>query len=512
MHPSGKRLQQAVRVALEPGRPVVRMPLVDALTIGMRLQEAGDLRAAESMFRELCRQVPKAEQARGLLAETLLAQHLPVRARKAIAPLLDKATDPGTLLIGSRVARRLLQFEEARDLVERATRLDRTRTDLWFELASCEMDLGHRERAADILTEVLRAAPGLAAAYWQRAQLDLTQHDSEHLAEMEALLASARFAGEDGAFLHFACARIHQRRGDVTAEFRHLDEGNRIIAQRRPWIPEVPQRRHERIRKFVADALRDERVRAGTREDLAPILVASMPRSGSTLVERILGAHADVTACVEWGLFPCAAAEILRGLDSHDVEDLWSGRLALADLLDATAAHVAGFVGALRIDTPRFTDKGILNFEYLPFLLLAFPRARAIHVLRHPLDAALSAYQMHFSENHGYAYDLRAFALRYKQHVEFMDAWRELFPGRIASIGYEELVHRPEESVRSLLEFCDLAWDERCLRFHENRRAVQTASFLQVRRPLHSGSVGKHARYGRLLAPAAEELGMTTSA
>jgi tetratricopeptide (TPR) repeat protein len=512
MHPSEKRLNKVVKVALESGRPALRMTLVDALSVGMRLQQAGDLRAAESVFRELCKQVPKAEPARGLLAEALLAQQFPVRAQKAIAPLLDKAEDPGTLLIGSRVARRMLRLEEARALVERATRMDRARVDLLFELASCEMDLGHRERAADLLTEVLRVAPDLAAAYWQRAQLDLTEHDSEHLAEMEALLAGERFSRDDCAFLHFACARIQQRRGDVAAEFRHLDEGNRIIVRRRPWDPGIPRARHERIRNFLADGWSDGRVRADARDDLAPILVASMPRSGSTLVERILGAHADVTPCGEWGLFPCAAAEVLRDLDAHDIDELWSGRLALADLLDAIAVQISTFVGALGIGTPRFSDKGILNFEYLPFLLLAFPRARAIHVVRHPLDAALSAYQMHFSESHGYAYDLRAFARRYRQHVEFMESWRQMFPGRIATVRYEELVQRPDETVRSLLEFCELAWDERCLRFHEDRRAVQTASFLQVRRPLHTASVGKYARYGRLLAPAAEELGLDPSA
>jgi hypothetical protein len=124
------------------------------------------------------------------------------------------------------------------------------------------------------------------------------------------------------------------------------------------------------------------------------------------------------------------------------------------------------------------------------------------------LDAALSAYQLHFSEGHGYAYELKAFAIRYKQHLALMDSWRELFPGRIATLHYEDLVRCPAENVRSLLDFCALPWDERCLRFHESRGAVQTASFLQVRRPLHPSSVGRYRRYESHLSPVAVELNL----
>lgn len=504
-----KRTQKQVKVGLPPGAPARKMSLSEATGGAQRLMQQGDLPGAERVLREICKQAPRAEGPRVLLVQTLLSQNLPLRASKVLAPLLARTEEAETLLTASRLAKRFLRQDECRAYLEKAMRLDRRRPDLPFELVSCLMELGLREEAAELNDQLIGKHPELGVPYWQRTQLEPLEHDDEHLAQVLGLLEGGTFLKRERVFLHFTCARIHQRRGEALEEFRHLDEASAIILPQRPFSASEPERNHEQILALLKEGQEDG-IHDGIHDgpDLAPVLITSMPRCGSTLVERVLGTHPDVSTCGEWGFFMAWASEHLRGRPAGGMRDLWSGTEPLPELLRSFADFVATATEALGVDTPTFTEKSMSNFEFLPFLLLAFPRARVLHVQRDPLDAALSAYQVHFGFGNGFTYDLRAFAARLKQQERIMGTWKQLFPGRILDVRYEDLATRPEETARPLLEFCGLPWDPSCLCFHESTEAVHTASFLQVRRPMYTDSVGKHQRYGRLLAPAAEELGI----
>ncbi|MBK8978334.1 MAG: sulfotransferase [Planctomycetes bacterium] len=500
-----KRLRRQVRVAFADGRPERRLSLLDGLQQALGSFRAGDLDTAAALCRQITQQVPNCEQSRALWAEVLVAAHRPTAARKVLAPVLAAADDPDTLLVGSRVARRLLDFESGCGLIERAIRLDRSRADLRLEAATCAVERGDRDAAAAAVQAAIERDPYLAGAYWQRAQLDLDEHADAHLAELTRFVDAGSFTPAERAYLHFAIARIHQRRGRLADEFRHLEIANAAVARERPWTPEREAHKHARIERFVARGLA---ACAGVGDRTRrPLVVTSMPRAGSTLVERVLGAHPDVTPCGEIGVFAVSITALMRALGVRDHDELWDDRFTLAGHVEALAGFAGRFLDQLPIPTPVFTEKTIDNFAFLPFLLTMFPAARAIHVLRDPLDSALSTWQLHFAESNGYAYDLRKMAVRYRQHLAVMERWRELFPGRIHTVHYEDLVARQRDVTRDLLQFAGLGWDEHCIEFHAARAAVRTGSALQVRRPLYATSVGRHRPYGALLRPVADELG-----
>jgi hypothetical protein len=149
----------------------------------------------------------------------------------------------------------------------------------------------------------------------------------------------------------------------------------------------------------------------------------------------------------------------------------------------------------------HITDKMPGNYLFLGLIALLLPEAKIIHCVRSPLDTCWSIYKKLFSHGHQYAYDLRELGQYYLQYQTLMQHWRRVLPGRFLEFGYEELVADQEGRTRRLLEFCGLGWHQDCLHFERNRRAVHTASSIQVRQPLHDRSIGLWKHYEQGLQP-----------
>jgi len=156
---------------------------------------------------------------------------------------------------------------------------------------------------------------------------------------------------------------------------------------------------------------------------------------------------------------------------------------------------------AWRTGAPRFTDKMSNNFRHVGLISLILPNARIINARRHPLDSCMSSYKMLFSRGQKFSYDLRELGEYYLQYDRLMAHWRDVLPGFVLDVDYEELVADFESQVRRILDFCDLPWEPQCLEFHLNRRVVRTASSEQVRQPLNAGGVHRWRDYERHLGP-----------
>ena len=182
------------------------------------------------------------------------------------------------------------------------------------------------------------------------------------------------------------------------------------------------------------------------------------------------------------------------------IERLAAGSKSIDDAASEYLSHLAGF------ERSRVVDKMPGNFLHLGFIALLFPRARIIHISRDPLDTCLSCYFQHFKDGHAYSHSLDDLGFVYREYEKTMAHWRTL-PLRMLEIRYEDIVADQKRETRRLLEYCGLPWDERCLRFHETKRFVRTASYDQVRQPLYARSVGRHRAYAEFLAPLRAALG-----
>jgi tetratricopeptide (TPR) repeat protein len=249
----------------------------------------------------------------------------------------------------------------------------------------------------------------------------------------------------------------------------------------------------------AAETLRGAIAYSEQHSGVAPIFIIGLPRTGTTLVDRILSSHPDVVSAGELNTFGGLIKDLAKSPSNMvlDVETLSNvGDLDLGELgrdyVEATRALARG--------SARFTDKMPLNFFYAGLIHRALPNARIVALRRDPTDSCLSNYRQLFStafSYYNYSLDLNDTATYYKAFDELLAHWRDVLPeDRFAEVHYEDIVHMQEKETRRLLGFCGLPWHEACLRFHENTAPVSTASSVQVRQPLYSGSIGRWKKYG----------------
>ena len=150
--------------------------------------------------------------------------------------------------------------------------------------------------------------------------------------------------------------------------------------------------------------------------------------------------------------------------------------------------------------TPLFIDKMPNNFSFVGWIKLILPNAKIINTRRFPLDSLLGAYKQLFAKGQNFTYDEFELAEYYRNYIAIMDHWHRVFPGEVLDVHYEDTVTRLEWQVRRVLEFCGLPFEEQCLRYYENKRAVKTASSEQVRQPIYTSALGLWQRYEAHLA------------
>jgi hypothetical protein len=300
--------------------------------------------------------------------------------------------------------------------------------------------------------------------------------------------------------LHFVLGKVRDDKGDYAQAFEHFLEANRL---KRTLIDYDEARQVRFFREFIGTfdtAFIENRAGAGTSSDL-PIFIVGMSRSGTTLVEQILASHPLVHGAGE--------LQLLRRclhLEFDGVQDDQELPARIAQLDGAAFARIGdSYVTALAELAPgaaRVTDKLPGNMALVGVIHLAFPNARIIHCTREPLDTCVSCFSKLFTTGHAFSYELGELGRFYRLYQQLMQHWTDVLPaGRMLEMRYEEVIGDTETQVRQLLEFCGLPWNEACLNFSATRRAVKTASLVQVRQPIYASSVGRWQRYRSYLAP-----------
>ncbi|MHA3772975.1 sulfotransferase [Verrucomicrobiota bacterium sgz303538] len=392
---------------------------------------------------------------------------------------------------------------EAREAYQRALDLQPGYPDAVAGLASVRLRSGEKEEAARLLIPLLPAEathPEVATVF-----AGLARHlgrEKECVAILEQVLADPGLLRSKRQTLLFSLGKLLDNLDQYDEAFARFAEAHALQArafdftQFADWITRIAA-------TFTADFL-SSAPRSGVHSEV-PVFIVGMPRSGTSLVEQILASHPLVFGAGELPHIDRLAQSLPNraGLTGVYPESI---RTASAGTLTAAATEYLASLRQLAPQAQRVVDKMPGNFAHLGFLALLFPQARIIHIRREPLDTCLSCYFQHFSTGHEYASDLTMLGRVYLEYERLMEHWRQVLPSPMLEVQYEMLVKEPERETRRLLEFCGLEWDERCLRFYENRRMVRTASFDQVRQPLYTRSIEKHRCYKRFLGPLKEVL------
>jgi tetratricopeptide (TPR) repeat protein len=398
------------------------------------------------------------------------------------------------------------QPAQAIDLLKRLLALHPKDGEAHGLLAATLRQAGRIAEAVAHFDQALALNPRLASAHYNRARTITVRADDPQIPVMQGLLAQAQGLGEiDRCLLRMALGKAYEDLGRHDEAFENFREGKRLKRRLVPYDEAATAARFDSLQRVFTPALMAGRA-AGSAANF-PIFVVGFPRSGTSLVEQILASHPEVHGAGEVAYLDQVAAAFQAsaapGLAYPDYLP-HLGAAELGSLGDSYAARLR----ALAPEAPRITDKLPENYLNIGLIHLALPRARIIHVQREPLDTCVSCFAINFFSGLPYTSDLGELGRLYRRYLELMAHWRRLLPpGAMLEVRYEEVVGDLEGQARRLLDYCGLAWDARCLSFHETPRAVRTASVNQVRQPLYRSSLARWRRYEKHLGPLIEALG-----
>ncbi len=476
----------------------------------MSLVNQGRLDEAATQFREALRLRPDAAEAWNNLGNVLFLDGKASEALPCYREALRLCPEYGEACLNlGNALREDDQLEEGLKWYREAVRLRPSLTKAHNNLAVALLELGWTAEAESHLRASLQYNPGSAEVLHILAANGLYGGVDPSPDELTIRIADPGLTPLERSQLHFTLAYLLERGGLGDEAFHHFRAGNvlgRDLARQAGMAFDQAEHSHriDQLQAFFTPAYFQRVAKLGSPSEV-PVFIVGMPRSGSSLVEQILCQHPDMAGVGELRDLPRVALSLPQLLGTAEPYPDCVAHLEPAYILQLANGYlnrVQSLVGVAR----RITDKMLDNFLHLGFIATLFPHARVIHCRRNPLDSCVSAYCQMF-RNLSFTWDLSDLGHYYKEYERLMAHWRTALPLATLEVVYEELVTDLETGSRRLIDFCGLPWDDRCLRFYNNPRAVRTVSKLQVRQPIYRSSVGRWQRYAAHLQPLRAALG-----
>lgn len=360
-------------------------------------------------------------------------------------------------------------------------------------LARVQTSSGQIESAAVNLREVLDREPGCVDAWVALANLKTLALETRDVQRLEACLAAANLSAQDRARLGFVLARALEDLAEYDRAWDVLQRANAVRRQCVRWDSAGEHRRVDAMLKVFSEPVVTA---ADPRLGNEVIFIASLPRSGSTLVEQILASHPEVEGANE--ITDLASVINDETACRREAFPLWLPRMDADDWQRLGAAYLAR-TARWRRSKLRMADKNLMNWLLAGTALSMLPAAKVVVVRRDPVETCLGCYRQWFHGDEGFSCDLEEMAVVCGDFWRLTRFWLEACPHRVFDLAYEDLVAQPERTIRRLLEFCGLPFDPACLAPHQTTRAVlSTPSAAQVRQPIHRG-ISRAAHYGSKL-------------
>lgn len=463
---------------------------------------------AEILLEAVLKAAPDYQAARYDYVQALVDVHKHQKAREEVEKLMRAEPDNA----GARVSHASILFSlgELEEAIRRYREIAKqlpADAELQQSLGHALKTLGRQDEAVAAYRQAIQLRPTFGEAYWSLANLKTYRFTDSELQEMRALAARQVLQAADRYHVAFALAKALEDRSEAAESFHYYALGNALRREEARFKMDPIARTAQRHRELCTPAFFKQREGWGCL-DASPIFILGLPRAGSTLLEQILASHTMVEGTMELADIPRLVSS-LGGRDSFDE----SGYPAI--LADLTAEQCREFGEAYIRDTRAyrstgkafFIDKMPNNFRHIALLHLILPNAKIIDARREPMDCCFSNFKQLFATGQQFTYGLDDIGHYYRLYVELMDHWDQVLPGRVLRVQHEDVLADLEGSVKRILDYCGLPFEEGCVEFHKNKRKVHTASSEQVRRPINRDGVGQWRPYESWLGPLKEALG-----
>ena len=501
-----------LRVAEHTLRAVLKARPTDVAAIRMLAETAmrlGRYDDAENLLARCVELAPGFIAARHNYATVLYRQN---RSEAAIAQidrlLADDPRNPGYRNLKAAALAKIGEYDQAIELYGGVLQDQPGQAKVWMSYGHALKTVGRQADAIKAYRRCVAIAPQFGEAWWSLANLKTVRFDDADILAMEMELRRADLGEEDRFHLEFALGKAREDRADYEASFGHYLRGNALRRESLGYEASEITGQVERAKAVLTPELFAARAGQGCPAP-DPIFVVGLPRSGSTLVEQILASHSAVEGTQELpdiiALVRRLGGKARRASESRYPEIL--AELSAEDLAALGQEYLDRAQVHRKLGRPLFIDKMPNNWTHVGLIQLILPNAKIIDARRHPLGCCFSGFKQHFARGQGFTYDLTDIGRYYGDYVALMAHFDAILPGRVHRVIYERMVADPEGQTRALLDHCGLPFEDACLRFYDNDRAVRTASSEQVRQPIFTDAADQWRNYEPWLGPLKAALG-----
>ncbi len=472
---------------------------------------------AEALYAGVLAMVPDHHEAREEYVQVLIGLHKFVQAREALEPLLQTfptnhvyRTHAATIQIGLGDSESVIPAYRAMlsEIGDDAPAAPLRRADLNLWLGHSLKTIGHTSEAIDAYMAATAIRPEFGDAWWSLANLKTYRFTPEAIAIMRARLDDPATAEIDRIHLAFALGKALEDAGDYEASWAAYARGNAMHRAASGYAPEVFEKNTSEQKRVCTPAFFAKRAGWGL-DDPSPIFVLGLPRSGSTLIEQILASHSMVEGTQE---LP-DIQRIVHGLQGRELDfDNPRYPAVLGEMDEETVRrfgerYITDTMPNRVMGKPLFIDKMPNNFRHIGLIHLILPNAKIIDARREPMACCFSNLKQLFTRGQEFTYGVDDIARYYKTYVELMNHWDAVLPGRVLRVQHEDVVDDLDSSVRRILDYCGLPFEDACIEFHKTKRSVRTPSSEQVRQPIFRDGLEQWKNFEPWLEPLRKALG-----
>jgi tetratricopeptide (TPR) repeat protein len=501
------RYEEAARLIL-PHMRAHPTDLRGLALLGATAMKMGAFVQAEGFLRQAIARGNDNPEVRRNLASCLNSQARLGEALELFEMLLNEnPDDPDTRSTIALILDKLGRHDEACAVLERLLEDHPKQPPYWISYGHNLRATGRTDEAIKAYRRAIETNVECGEAWWGIGNIKKDIFSDQDIASMEGALQVAVDV-RNVAPLHFALARAWHERRQYDKAFQHYSEANRLWAETLNYeADQLTDEVSETARLFSKSYVQS--APAGGDPSTAPVFIISMPRSGSTLLEQMLGSHPSIEPLGELPHIPAMLHSLMEVATRRRSVSVTEAILQLSP--DDRAAFGREYLRRAaihrRTDARHFVDKMPHNWSNVLFIHQILPNARIIDIRRDPMACCFSNFTHSFTRAHSSSFALGDIARAYADYVRLMDHVDQVAPELIHHVRYEELVEAPERELRRIMDYLGLPWDEAVLRFHESKRTVRTPSAEQVRRPLNREGIGTWEPYAEWLGPLREALG-----